>query len=244
MTGLRVLFCSAAMMMAATAAHADEDDADPPHGPLTATVAIATGETFRGVIVPSDDPVFKGSLDYQFASGFYVGGTAATNNLPGIDAELDLAAGYRRKDGPLSWDLGVVYYTYHGGGGSTPAEPDYGEIDLNASYDLRHVTVSASLSLTPPGFGQSQGAVSLSTGLEVPFDLTDDLSGAVSGNVGVQAERGVEDYVFWDAGVALYLNWFDVDVRYYATDLREAQFALRGFHSGHGQWIAEISKTF
>ncbi len=231
----------AAPAMAATDPDADEADY---HGPLTATFGIASGETFRGVTVPSDDPVIRGTLDYQFKPGFYVGAAAANSTLPGIDAEADLSAGWRRKDGPLSWDLGVVYYSYYGTDRRGSAQPDYGEVDAQAAWDLKLVTLSGDITVTPPGFGHSKGAAAVSAGLEVPFDLTDDLSGAVSGNAGFQNERGVEDYAFWDAGVSLYLNWFDVDLRYYATDTREAQLAARGFHSGHGQWIAAVSKTF
>jgi uncharacterized protein (TIGR02001 family) len=243
-----VLLAGAAMPALASTPPADaaagEDDGDMPHGPLTATVGVATGETFRGVSVPSHDPVFSGNLDYQFQSGFYLGAAAATTNLPGVDAELDLSAGYRDRIGRFSYDLGLVYYTYHGGHRDGPPEPDYGDLNATATYALKFVNLTASASVTPPGLGHSRGAASIATGVEVPFNLTDDISGAVSGTVGLQNQRGSEDYAYWDAGIALYLNWVDFDVRYYATDTRSAQFALRSFHSGHGQWIAQVSRTF
>jgi len=243
------IFCAALMLagLAGPAIAATDPDAatgGDDQGPLTVTAGIASGETFRGVSVPSHEPVFRGTVDYQFKPGFYAGAAIANSTLPGIDAELDVSAGWRGKDGSLSYDLGVTYYTYHGTAHGAPMQPDYGEIDAQGAWDLKLVTLSAGLSFTPPGFGQSQGAFAATTGLEIPFDVTDDLSGAVSGNAGYQNERGIEDYAFWDAGVSLYLNWFDVDMRYYSTDQREAQFALRGFHSGHGQWIASVSKTF
>lgn len=92
------------------------------HAGVSSTVTVASDYDFRGITQTAQDPALQASVDYAHDSGWYVGGWAsnvdfcASNATSCLDAdyELDLYTGFTRSIGDtgLTWDVGLVYYSY------------------------------------------------------------------------------------------------------------------------------------
>jgi uncharacterized protein (TIGR02001 family) len=97
-----------ALMMAATAAQADE---------LSATVTAVSDYDFRGISNSARDPALQGSLDYSSDHMWYAGIWASTIDFGPIDTDIeaDLILGLSGgSEDTVTWDLGVTYYAYLG----------------------------------------------------------------------------------------------------------------------------------
>jgi hypothetical protein len=93
-------------------------------GRMHATTATTDDEVFA--------PALYGGFDYLHTSGFYVGASATSVDIPGSDAALwvDASAGYRATfGGGWRWDAGVVFNAF-------PGEPgfNYGELYAALGY--------------------------------------------------------------------------------------------------------------
>src|SRR5262245_21791049 len=91
------------------------------HAGLSGTVTAVSDYDFRGITQSAQDPALQGSIDYASDAGFYLGawGSNIDFDVPNDpdccdgDIEVDLYGGFRGgKD--VTWDVGLVYYTYPG----------------------------------------------------------------------------------------------------------------------------------
>ena len=57
------------------------------------------------------DPAFQPYLEFTYGIG-YVGFWGSNVAAPANPFELDIVAGIRPVTGPVTWDIGVLYYTY------------------------------------------------------------------------------------------------------------------------------------
>ncbi|MFT3907582.1 MAG: TorF family putative porin [Steroidobacteraceae bacterium] len=109
MTHARIYLSGIALMATAAAAQADG---------LTVTPAVVSDYDFRGVSQSATDPALQAGVDYT-AGAFHVGAWASTIDFgrgSDADAELDLAADYSFAASGISYNTGIVYYTYPGEG--------------------------------------------------------------------------------------------------------------------------------
>ena len=82
------------------------------------TLALATEYVFRGISQTDQGPAIQGGFDATcgmlyagvWASNLDFGGDGAGNDIANI--EMDFYAGIKPKTGPVTWDLGVIYYAY------------------------------------------------------------------------------------------------------------------------------------
>ena len=134
--------------------------ATPALAEFDADFGVTSNYMFRGVTRSDNSPAVSGGLNYQHASGFYIGGWATNVKMNAVRAEhylvnitgggsfdlsdlnsiasyetqgfVGFAGGFDRT--PFAYDFGYVYYAYI----DSPAHVDmnYGEIYLSFSYDI------------------------------------------------------------------------------------------------------------
>jgi uncharacterized protein (TIGR02001 family) len=86
---------------------------------FSGTATVTSDYDYRGISQTATDPALQGSLDYSHDSGFYAsawGSSLDWGKGSDADVEIDYFAGFSRDfgDSGVSWDLGVLAYTYPG----------------------------------------------------------------------------------------------------------------------------------
>lgn len=176
-------------------------------------VGATTDYVFRGVSQTDEDFQVYGGADLT-AGQFYAGVWASNVDFyDSTDAEVDVYAGFKPTVGPVSLDLGAVYYGYV----NAPSGADYGYAELKAAGSVAAgpATVGAAVFYSPDFFGSVDEAVYYEVNGAIP--LSDKVS--VSGALGHQALEGPGDYNTWNLGVGFAVtDKVGIDVRYWDTD--------------------------
>lgn len=100
--------------------------------PITGNVTLASDYRFRGLTQTFEEPAFQGGFDYTHSSGFYIGNwnsNISDTLYGGASLEMDFYAGYKPTFGPVTLDLGVLYYYYPGSN-----LPGIGKVDNTELY--------------------------------------------------------------------------------------------------------------
>jgi uncharacterized protein (TIGR02001 family) len=204
-TGLLAAVASVAMGGAALAQDAAPD--------FSFNVGASTDYVFRGVSQTDENPQIFGGVDMT-AGQFYAGVWGSNVDfLDSTDAEIDVYAGFKPTTGPISLDLGVVYYGYV----NAPSGTDYGYWEFKAagSVPVGAATVGAALFYSPDFFGTVDEAVYYEINAAIP--LAEKVS--VTGALGHQSLDGPGDYTTWNVGVGYALTEnLGIDLRYHDTD--------------------------
>lgn len=145
----------AAALAAPAAVMAQAAAAKSPHT-VTGNLSFVSDYRFRGISQSYEKAAVQGGIDYSHASGFYLGtwGSSVSglsyNNGSGL--ELDIYGGYKFPVGPVTLDVGALFYLYPGAyySGFGPAKPKYDntEIYIGASWEW----LSAKYSMTTSDF--------------------------------------------------------------------------------------------
>jgi uncharacterized protein (TIGR02001 family) len=190
-------------------------------------VGATTDYVFRGISQSSEDPVVQGGADVTYGliyAGVWASGLDFGNGAGSADAEVDFYLGIKPTAGPVSFDLGVIYYAYPGAKDSG-AELDYVELKFGASTSIQKFSFGATAFYSPEYTGNLGEAWTFegTAGYELPsiMSITPTLS-AVIGTTQFE-QSGVTDYVYWNAGVSfLAAEKLTIDLRYWDTDLSSA----------------------
>lgn len=110
---------------------------------FSGTATLTSDYDYRGISQTDSHPALQGSVLWNTDIGFYASAWGSTLDWgPGSDAdvEIDYFGGFTREFGDtgLSWDLGVLAYTYPGLSGANFIEYYgglvYGGFNIKASY--------------------------------------------------------------------------------------------------------------
>ncbi|MBU7588342.1 MAG: TorF family putative porin [Sphingopyxis terrae] len=180
---------------------------------LSFNVGAATDYVWRGVSQTDENPQFFGGVDATV--GMVYAGTWLSNVDFGNDTdfEIDLYAGVKPQLGPVSLDLGVIYYGYI----NAPAgsNQDYVEFKLAGSAPVGPATVGAAVYYSDDFFGGTGKATYVELSGSMP--IAEKLS--VSGAIGHQNVDYDGDYTTWNLGAGYALTDFlGVDLRYHDTN--------------------------
>jgi uncharacterized protein (TIGR02001 family) len=135
----------------------------------TANVALTTEYVFRGISQTSEGPALQGGFDLTcgifymgvWASNLDWGGTGLfgfSGNDAVANIEMDWYMGIKPVTGRITWDLGVIYYTYPNSaklgvnalGAVDSREYNYVELKVGASTEIwKDATVSATAFWSP-----------------------------------------------------------------------------------------------
>jgi uncharacterized protein (TIGR02001 family) len=209
---------------------------------LSANVALASEYVFRGVSQTAEGPAIQGGFDAT--CGLFYAGVWASNLDWGVsnagdnaaNIEIDLYAGIKPKTGPVTWDLGVIYYAYPNSAqpaavGAGNFEANYVELKVGASgevwkdgtlsgtvfyspdyqYETGAVwTLEASFAQVLPKFGMFTPTFSALIGYQAGDDATYNL----------RIANGDDNYLYWNVGLTLgFLEKWSVDFRYWDSNL-------------------------
>jgi uncharacterized protein (TIGR02001 family) len=214
----------------------DSDEGD--WGPFTAGVTVTSDYRFRGISNSDRDAAFQPWIQYDHSSGVFANIWASTidfNDTATYDSsvEVDFTLGYNHKFGEnTTASIKAVYYWY--ADADTPpglTDYDYFELILGASHDFGRFSASAEVDWSPDYFLETDDAVSVTGGVEVPIlDSFAFFDGGLtaSANVGYQwidnnVLYGTPDYFYYDIGATASWGIFSFDVRWQDTDLSRAQ---------------------
>ena len=183
---------------------------------LSYNVGVTSDYVFRGVSQTQEDPAVQGGVDATYGLGY--AGVWASNvdfgsNNP--STEIDFYAGVRPTYADVSFDLGVLYYSYTKDKGLTPGAYSYTEFKAAASRSIGPATAGIAVYYSPEFPGKTGDAVyyEVNGSLPVMKKLT------VSGALGHQEIDKAGDYATWNIGATYALTErLGLDVRYSDTD--------------------------
>ena len=206
--------------------------ADAP-GPRTcstsANVGLTTDYVFRGISQSGEEPAIQGGVDFN-CGRFYAGVWGSSIDFEGLaTAEIDIYGGFKHAMGPVTFDVGLIYYAYAGRFASD-IDADFLELKLGASGDIwKGGTLGGTVFYSPDaqfGVGPSwtfEGTLSHALPKVGLFSPT------VSGTVGHVTFSDLDDadYTYWNLGLTLgFLEKWSLDVRYWDTDLDDCAGAI------------------
>ena len=206
---------------------------------------VATDYIYRGTTLSDHKPAVGGAIEATFGA-LYAGVAVASVKLPTQPAaEITFSAGARRTIGGIDLDFGVSYFAYPGEIPDSPGT-DYWQAAIRADKRINEVfrvaggfAYSPNVSNTGAWSWYAAGGV----GLDVPSRfLPADIGVSFTTGAGYSwfgnqsPELGgfpLPAYLNWQAGVTFSYKVFNLDLRYYDTNLsKENCFVLTGDPSG------------
>ncbi|MEZ5500196.1 MAG: TorF family putative porin [Steroidobacteraceae bacterium] len=213
--------------LVATAAHAE----------FSVTPTLTNDYDFRGVSQSAKDFAPQLSLDYAHDSGFYAyawGSKIDFGPDSNSDVELDLAIGYGQElANGISWDSGLVWYTY-------PGESDFNYPE--AWVGLSRGWFSAKLWYSWDYVAADQSAWYLEANGEFPLPQDWSLqvhAGVSTGPFWDDANGG--EYEDWSVGVARSFGKFDFSIKW--VDSIDLPPSGEDLFSTDGRVIVAVSTT-
>lgn len=228
---LKLALCAAAASAALSSAALAQDAPA-----VSFNVGATTDYLFRGLSQTGGDAA--GFAGADVSSGMVYGGVWASG-VGFADAEVDLYAGIKPVVGPITFDLGAIYYAYVNE--TVPGQAAYWEGKLAASVAAGPGSIGAAVYYSPEFFGETGDATYYELNTSFPF-RTVSFSAAVGVQTLKKSVYGVSDYATWNAGVTVPVN--DVlafDVRYVGTD---SDAFIAGVGANADKVIATLKATF
>lgn len=224
--GIAGLVAASALAMGSPAS-AEERKLD-----LSMTLTGTSDYMFRGFSQTQGDPAFQMSVDATYGI-FYAGIWGSNIDLddPPVfkygSAEIDFYMGLKPVTGPITWDLGVLYYYYPGSDDPLGDESDYVEFKVGASLTpIENASLSGTFYWTPDNFGETGDVYTIEGGAGYALPAVGIFTPTISGALGyVNADEitygdGTDDnYVYWNAGIALAVDKWTLDFRYWDTNI-------------------------
>ncbi|HXD37582.1 MAG TPA: TorF family putative porin [Rhodanobacter sp.] len=225
-----------------------------PANPWVGSVGVVSDYLFRGLSQTDRKPAVQAGVEYDQASGWYLGGwgsnvswlSDASTSLAPISSsvELDLYGGWRgRFGGDWSVDVGVYRYQYPGSYPSGFTSPNTTEAYIALAW--KNVSLKYSHAFTNLfGYTDSRrsGYVDLSWNREfAPGWL-------LNAHVGHQHVENLPaaSYSDWKLGVTHNFagNW-SVALGYYATNANRAVYTnAHGHYLGHATAVLSLARSF
>ncbi len=202
---------AAAVGSLALAGAAQAQDAGPT---FAFNVGAATDYVFRGISQTDEDPQVFGGVDASMGIGYAGVWVSNVDFGNGTDAEFDLYAGIKPTAGPVTFDLGVIYYGYIDQ--PSGSNEDYWEGKVAASVPAGPATLGVAVYYSPEFFGKTGDAIYYEANAAVAIP---DTKFTINGAIGRQEVDKAFDYTTWNVGVGFALtDHISLDVRYWDTN--------------------------
>jgi uncharacterized protein (TIGR02001 family) len=193
----------------------------------------ATGTSdyiFRGVSQSDNDPAFQAAFDVGYGI-FYAGVWGSGVDAPfvgGSSSEIDFYAGIKPVLGPLTFDLGVIYYYYPGTttAASGGVDADYTEGKIGVSGDpFKDLSVGFNLFYTDEGTLATGEIITYEGNASYALPKLGIFDPSISGVYGYvdfrDAAFSAGSYNYWNIGLSLGVEKLTFDFRYWDTDVSE-----------------------
>ena len=210
------------------------------HADVTGTVTVVSDYDFRGITQTAQDPALQGSIDWTSESGIYLGAWGSNVDFGDdvdTDVEIDLYGGIRGGE-DITWDLGIIYYTYMDG-----SEFNYPEIYASIGYKW----LSGKLWYSDEFGGVDDNGEAYYIEGNASFPLAETGLG-LTGHVGMSDGDywdSVDGYFDWSVGVTYTLGHFNLGLKYIdGSDLEEADGTPDDVFSSEARAVFSVSTTF
>ncbi len=211
---------------------------------ISANASVMSEYVFRGFSQSAEKPSVSVGVDLTY-KWFYVGAWGALidfgndGNFPQFDVahtEIDYYAGIKPVLGPVTFDIGVIYYTYpraRDGAQFANRELDYVEVKFGASGEPWKDATLGGVVYYSPEYTNDTGAVwtfegTLAQNLPKIGQIVPSISGTLGYQVGDDARyialigNGADDYMYWNLGLGLgFGDRFSLDFRYWDTNVSD-----------------------
>ncbi|HRN87006.1 TorF family putative porin [Hyphomicrobium sp.] len=172
---------------------------------------------FRGLSLNNEDPAFQASIDVEYGI-WYAGLWGTMVDGQGYEpVELNFYTGIKPVLGPVTFDFGIVYYFYPWADNSGDSDV----IELKAAFDwspVKNLTFSPAYYYVPDQSNSDEASTVEGT-LAYELPSVGVFTPTVSGLVGWTENFGGGEYTYWNAGLALAVDKFTFDFRYWDTDV-------------------------
>jgi len=214
---------------------------------FTASFAATSDYVFRGISQSKSRPAVQATLDATY-KWLYAGVFSSTIDFGDIGtkdvahAELTFYAGIKPVVGPVTFDIGVIYYTYPNAF-DPGAELDFLEIKVGASGEVwKGGTLGVTGYYSPEYTGETGEVFTIEGTFAQAFAEIRGVTPTWSSTIGYQGGddigfqavfgNGSDDFLYWNTGVTLgFGDRFSLDFRYWDTDIKNNN-AAGGFSDG------------
>lgn len=203
---------------------------------VSSTITLTSDYDFRGLTQTARDPAVQASLDWASESGLYAGVFSSNVDFgDGTDTEIDLYAGFRGAlTDNLTFDAGVLQYTYHSG------KSDIDFIDIYAGLSYKALSVKYWYSWDVSNTGVPGSYAEINSALPLPSGLSLNLHGGYS-----FGEYWAEKYFDYSIGVSKLIGDFELSIKWVdGSDLRSARKSPGGVFSSDAKVIFSVATTF
>jgi len=220
----------------------------------SASFALTNDYVFRGITQSAERPAVQATLDVTYGmlyAGAFVSNVDFGGNL--AVAELTFIAGVKPVVGPVSFDFGVIYYTYPGANDASNAELDFVELKAAASVaPWKGGTVGVAAFWTPEHTGETGDVWTLEGTIAQELPSIHGIGVSFSALVGYQHGNdisyfnalGTDDYMYWNAGLTFaFHERLSVDLRYWDSDLDVCQ-SIGKVGACDARFVATAKATF
>lgn len=180
-----------------------------------------TDYVFRGISQSDEKPAVQGGVDFTYGI-FYAGIWGSMIDFGddiSAEAEVDFYAGIKPEWRGITFDLGVIYYTYpdaKDGGG----ELNYVELKAGASTSpIQNLTVGGTVFYSPEYTGETGEVWTFEGSAGYELRKIGMLTPTVSALLGYETGDEIEEYFYWNAGLSLAVDKLTLDFRYWDTDI-------------------------
>jgi uncharacterized protein (TIGR02001 family) len=243
-----LLGLSLAAALAAPGLASAQAAASSPHT-VAGNATLASDYRFRGLTQTFEEPAFQGGFDYTHSSGFYAGNwnsNISDTLYAGSPLEMDFYAGWKPTFGPITADIGVLYYFYPGSDSPTLGKIDNTEVYVGATWkwiSLKYFHAVSDFFAAPDTKGSNYIDLTASLDLGRGF--------GVVGHVGHQKVKnfGDLDYTDYKLGVTKDIGGWVFGLAYIDTDAEEALYTFtnaigKAVNIGDATVVLSVSKTF
>lgn len=243
-----LLGLSLAAALAAPGLASAQAAASSPHT-VAGNATLASDYRFRGLTQTFEEPAFQGGVDYTHSSGFYAGNwnsNISDTFYAGSPLEMDFYAGWKPTFGPVTADVGVLYYYYPGSNSPTLGKIDNTEVYVGAAWkwiSLKYFHAVSDFFATPDTKGSNYIDLTATVDLGRGF--------GVVGHVGHQKVKnfGDFDYTDYKLGVTKDIGGWVFGIAYIDTDAEESLYTLtnatgKAVNIGDAAVVLSVSKTF
>jgi uncharacterized protein (TIGR02001 family) len=176
---------------------------------LSGTAGVYSDYNWRGISQTSQDPALQGSIDYAHDSGFYLGAWGSNVDFGDCcdeNVEIDIYTGFRFGE-TVTWDLGLVYYTYPGAD-----DLDFPEIYVGVGYEWLSGKISYSNDFG--NYDESAFYYEANAAYELPANFGINAHVGFSDGDGIEAAYGQDNYFDWAVGVTYDWSHFTFGLKY------------------------------
>jgi uncharacterized protein (TIGR02001 family) len=227
-------------------AHAEDTDPFELPGQFNASIAFVSEYRYRGLDQSQENAAIQGSMDWSHEKGFYLGVWASNVNfVDTASAEFDIYAGVAREYYGITFDIGLLYYTYPSA--LDDLKYDFLEYHFGISTECDLLSLSAAVNYAPEFYAGSGNATYMSFDAGLPLAHGVSLTGHAgyqwltnAATYGVGNSDPSRDYADWSVGLGYTTNGFDLSITYVDTDLTEADKSS----GADGTAVFGISRSF